>query len=354
VLRTPATLVVGLVLGPACASPGPGECVVSLTRSALVGGTSSAEYLLATAQELSGVLRFQVHGEAREPAFCMGVVVGADTLLTAAHCFAEAEAALLPAGAEDGGPMVPESIVPHDTLDLALVRLPAGATAHLTPLRTPREAMSLNVGDLTQLAGFRHDEHGLMQELTFAVETVVRVSPEAITVSGFGFSGACYGDSGGPLLVRSASGAIEVAGILSRGALSCRGEDSYTRLDVVIPWLNGQGVGTESSAVPVSCGNLDIQGRCYGAVATYCDAGKLVTAECTRTTRACGWDARANGYRCVRPEDDPCHGVSDLGACSQGVGLRCNLGTLLPADCTICGGECVWSPASGETTCYEE
>jgi secreted trypsin-like serine protease len=51
-----------------------------------------------------------------------------------------------------------------------------------------------------------------------------------------GKTGACVGDSGGPLLGKTMDGRIEVLGLLEAGSASCTGEDFYTRLDRLKSW----------------------------------------------------------------------------------------------------------------------
>jgi secreted trypsin-like serine protease len=56
-------------------------------------------------------------------------------------------------------------------------------------------------------------------------------------VDGEGRTGACAGDSGGPLLVADSSGQARVAGVLDRGSADCLGLDLYTRIDALADWI---------------------------------------------------------------------------------------------------------------------
>jgi hypothetical protein len=132
-------------------------------------------------------------------------------------------------------------LIVHGERDLALAVLAPGAVAKapLTVLPLAFED-EVRVGDRATLAGFGLDENGDVGERRFVEETIVEVDDELVVVHGEGESGACTGDSGGPLLLRTASGELRVAGVLSVGSASCVEIDVYQRIGPVADWLHEQ------------------------------------------------------------------------------------------------------------------
>jgi hypothetical protein len=277
------------------------------------------------------------------------VIVAANWVLTARHCnrgggftFEAFETTGTPSTT-----LTSEEVIEADS-DALLFRI--SSTAFADPIaRTvdlPRD--ELLVGAPVELAGYGRTEDGAASPgLRFLAQLVSRVETDRIVVDGRGRAGACVGDSGGPLLVRTATGALAVAGILSAGAASCLDEDHYLRVDTLGEWL-AEYTGFET-ATREPCAEIDSSGVCRTGVAVWCEDG-AVTGEACDDDEACGWDASARGYRCIEQSTGTCNGVTDLGDCDALGVVRCEEGRLDRRACD-CDEYCAWSPESVSFEC---
>lgn len=322
-------------------------------QAAILGGASRAEYLALGAAAESTIVQVDFSSSGGSRGTCTGVIIGEGWVLSAAHCFAGAEdsAIALSFGASA---MAPKHIVDarlaavHPRLDLVLLTFApltrsAGASLGIAT-RSPQ------VGSVAQLAGFGLNESGQLGERRFVVEEVTELTADSILVSGARRSGACSGDSGGPLMVRDMSGAPVVAGILGAGAIDCVETDEYTRVDIAQSWLESY-VGPAD--VGTSCGSLDRIGGCYDGVAVWCEEQVRHSVLCAAPS-SCGWDSVTSGFRCVEAALDPCQGVTRWGECQDQSLARCDAGHLRIDSCPECGAICRRLPTTGTVACTIE
>ena len=123
----------------------------------------------------------------------------------------------------------------HPELDLALLRVPAGVTA---PAILPLAAAVPLAPAASPLfvAGYGLDEAASPGIRRFARATLEEEAGGFAYVHVEGRGGACFGDSGGPLLLDQ-EGVATVAGVLNIGSADCLGSDRYQLLAPARAWL---------------------------------------------------------------------------------------------------------------------
>ncbi|MCP4603887.1 MAG: S1 family peptidase [Proteobacteria bacterium] len=193
------------------------------------------------------------------------------------------------------------------------------------------------LGSFATLVGFGYTESGEIGDRLFLSEPIVEITPTTVIVDGKGESGACTGDSGGPLLLHDENGTIRIIGVLIQGSSDCLGIDIYSRTDVLDDWISS----TIDNAMENPCGTITAEGQCLGdGSAAYCENDRLVFDSCV-TGSYCAFNVSANGYRCITFEEDFCMGIDELGTCQGQVAMRCRRGILYLKDCAACKQTCV-------------
>jgi len=350
-----------LVLG-SCGSPEAG-CEVRVVLSALTNGAARAEYLQLEPWQEHALVDIQLKlVDPPSAGRCSGLLVADRTILTAKHCArGETSAQIRVSFVEDTPGLAFETtariVAVHPDADVMLLELDESPSPSIdvVPIPVARALPAgLEPGSLVQLGGFGYDADGGSGTRTFLAEQVLEIGDASIAVGAAELAGACFGDSGGPLLVRADNGQVSALGVLSSGTASCFGRDSYARVDTVSAWLTVStraGLADDPSrAVDRPYETLGYEGRCFDDRAVWFDAGHLQASTC-HADWTCGWSREAGGYRCLAAATDPCQGITDVGICKNGSALRCVRGQVESNPCASCGFSCERSPKTGGPIC---
>jgi hypothetical protein len=235
-----------ILLGTACASDDAlaGECEAAAIAAPLFGASTDPFEL--EAREQNAIVALTLSQKDAGQGLCTGVLIAPRRVLTARHC-----ADLLPHGVSAFvGPSIEShtfkssvlDFESHEELDVAIAELKDAVPSDLaTPLEPISEREELEVDMQVILAGYGLTEEDQVGVRLFVREPIKEISSDVVVVDGGGETGACVGDSGGPLLMRDDEGRHRIIGVLSAGSASCLNIDVYQRLEALSDWLEPSG-----------------------------------------------------------------------------------------------------------------
>jgi endonuclease G len=227
-------------------------------------------------------------------AFCSGTLIAPDVVLSAGHC-AEGEqvASVLLGATESDGPGEEIAVVRaawypgwRDSYDLSVLVLEHASSIRPRPVATGcvMDSGTLDRAPVTLVGFGATTERGddLNTQLMEGAATIVdadcssrgcipAINPGGEFVAGGDGVDSCFGDSGGPVYLATAAGAI-LAGVVSRGldgaATPCGGGGIYVRPDAVLDWIEetaGRPVERATCAPPATADPAELTGGCSGA-----------------------------------------------------------------------------------------
>jgi hypothetical protein len=234
---------------------------------AVTGGT--------VVRDPDGLRRSVVEIDSSAGELCSGAVIAPDLVLTAAHCVLQRAAyrvvvvdsrfrrITVRAVAAAMHPAFVPGTTPREQpgVDLAIIKLAEPLGPDFVPL-DPRLAQNVGEGEFVDLAGYgltaenrRGSARVLRQTRLVALGTlqvanrVLAVADEETLAETSG-SGACRGDSGGPILRGTPGGAYQLLGIVSwsSGALHSRQATACGGLTAVTPVSEHEGWITSRSS----------------------------------------------------------------------------------------------------------
>ena len=264
-------------------------------------------------------------------AFCTGTVITDRVVVTAAHCIVSSNGRTRTADdlsfvigenpEVDGRLFDVSQIVVHpdyiansdnsQATDVALLLLAQNISSQapeLLPIAFNRHPLTgLDADALSnrtvEIAGYGVTQTNESGRFFTSVE-LIEINELTVLIDGKGQTGACEGDSGGPLITLNTRQVPVIIGVLRGGSTNCVGQDHYVRLDVPVvqTWIEAQIMRTWPTYPEGSvCGSLSFYGRCVSDHVEYCGADfRVIRQDCLSASvpSTCSFVSLDDGYAC--------------------------------------------------------
>ena len=304
------------------------------SQHAIINGSRSPRSVGLKAGEILSIGAL-INYDRLDKVFCTGTAITNRVIITAAHCI-QKESGVMRTAAEiqfvvgedpeiDGVVYDVAEVAVHPNYDytsnarqledVAVVLLASDLneqSAGILPIEFNRHPLSgLDAEALlkrrVEIAGFGRTDTapGASQKRGrfFTSVELSDLTDLTVVIDGQGVTGACDGDSGGPVLTLNMRQAPVILGVLRGGSETCVGQDHYARLDLphVRDWIETHIMRTWLTYPEGSvCGNLSYYGRCVVDYVEYCDDFNIVRQDCTADgqPKTCSFLNLEIGYAC--------------------------------------------------------
>ena len=338
----------------ACGETTPGDDADLLEQSVINGTREPSHVELTPGQQLGVVYITQPGGAGSY--WCSGTLIGPRLVSTARHCSSSASNMAVAFGRDPSwnDPVISVSqVYDHPSLDVTVLVLREDATVRVPSVQVipynTRELSQSDEGATVEVGGYGETRAQGRSGRWFGALEIADIDSTSITIYGDGDRGFCFGDSGGPVFMRSRQGQTVTAGVISATQdRSCLGYGYVERLDVLSAWIGAIDAGENPGD---GCNGLDYLGRCDGDVAQWCEEDILRSRDCGEKGVGCAYIDDNVGYIC------DCTNLPPQGRCHGPVVQTCTENRLTEDDCTAQGLTCAMlqgRPACAESPTCEE